>query len=347
MKKKIICLCIIFAITLSVVIIALVIFHGKNAMNTATESEATPTSIKVSVEDYTITYENNATLYIEGNDVSRQTYIKKDEGNNRFVVSLMYITQSLGLDVYKVNEYNYTIINGDDCYKLNTADNIMRVNSNPMNIIGDPNPIINPNSESANSHVPPYYERTKNDYLIDSNTIEHFLYLLDYQMEIDYKSATVTINKADNPQVKLLVNEKEQPIDKNIRINYKEAYAEIPLISVLTECGVEVKEIDEGKYSIKKDENNYILDTRNNVLTQNNLNTLRWRLTNIFREHKINTNLFKMLVGGKVWHYYKATDDDYYISTDVASPFLRDLGFRTEIDYENYTVSIYKLENDN
>ena len=330
MKKKIICLCVAMVILFSAFTLVLFSMLQKDEEDVITTTQTTTmTGEAVMLEKYVKTYENNADLYINGQNVSEQTCVRLYTQKKRCVVSLMYIALYLGCAVYENTENEYTIVYGDDSYTLNTLENTMKINNNPMNIIGDPDPIVNPDAESANHHIDPYYKRTEADYLIDSNTLNHFLYLLNYEMLIDYKCATVNISKANNPPVKLVVNSKVLPIDENIRINNKELYAEIPLFSVLKECGFEITQIEDGKYSLRKDKEKLILDTKNNILSDRKC-----------------SDYFKLIVGGKVWYYYKKTNDDYYISTYLVVPLLYDFGYRTEIDYENSIISINKLAED-
>ncbi len=348
MKKKTICLCVISLMVMSIFAVVLFAVLPKDNEETTTNNQNVfLTGEPVLSDKYVNIYENNGTLYIDGKDVSDKTCVSIDYENNRCVLSLMYIAQYLGCDVYENSEYEYTLIYGDDYYTLDTSKNIMTFGNNKMNVIGDPDPVVNPHTESAKEHIEPFYKRTQRDYLVDINVLNHFLYLLNYEIQIDYKCAKVSINKANNPPVTLVVNSKEMPLDENVRINYKEHYAEIPLLSVLKEGGVEVKKIDAGKYSLEKDRKKFILDTQNNVLTESNYNTLRFRLINLFKGENYDLNIFGDICGGKVWYYYKQTNEDYYISTDLAIPLLYDFGYKTEIDYENSTISICERTDDN
>ncbi|MBR4287138.1 MAG: hypothetical protein IKT55_05490 [Clostridia bacterium] len=329
MKKKIICLCVAIAILASIITVILFFVSGKNGDDITVDTEAaTITGEAVVLEDCKNTYENNGDLFINGQKVTDDTCVKIFTQKKRCVVSLMYVALSLGCEVYKNGEYEYRIVYGEDIYRLNTAENTMRINNNPMNIIGDPDPIINPNTESAKHHLNPYYKRTETDYLIDSNCINHFLYLLNYDMTIDYEGTSVSIAKVNNPAVKLVVNSKELPVDENVRINYKEGYAEIPLFSVLKGCGVEVKQNKDGTYALESDNKNYILDTKTNIISDKNC-----------------SDYFKLIVGGKVWYYFKATNNEYYISTDLIKPLLSEMGYITEVDFENSTITVYERAN--
>ena len=348
MKKKTKCLRAIPVMVIGILVAVLLAVLPKDNEEIITNNQAVfLTEEPISADKYVNIYENNGTLYIDGKDVSDKTCVSFDYENNRCILSLIYIAQYLGCDVYGNGEYEYTLIYGDDYYTLDTSKNIMTLGNNKMNVIGDPDPVINPHAESSKEHIEPFYKRTRSDYLVDSNALNHFLYLLNYEILIDYKCATVSINKANNPPVTLVVNSKEMPLDENIRINYEERYAEIPLLSVLNEAGVEVKRIDAGKYSLEKDQKKFILDTQNNSLTESNFNTLRFRLINIFKGKNYDLNIFNDICGGKVWYYYKQTKDDYYISTDIAILLLSDLGYTTEIDYENSRISIFERTVDN
>ena len=295
-----------------------------SVIETSRSEKQTSSGELLMLDSYAKKYENNATLYINKQNVSDKTYINLDLENNRCIVSLMYIALYLGCDVYENSEHEYTFIYDDDNYALNTLKNTMTFNNNNMNLLGDPTPIVNPHTESAKKHITPYYERTETDYLVDSNTINHFLYLMGYEILVDCDSKIVTINKMNSPSVKVVVNSTELPFDEMVRINYKEEYAEIPFFSILKECGVKVKQNEDGKYSLKKESQKFILDTKNNYLTRKNSDI----------------NLFNLAAGGKVWHYYKQTDEEYYVSTDVARILLSDIGFKIEIDYQNSIVSI-------
>ena len=276
----------------------------------------TPTPIKNTTEKITInllTIEdgNNCNFCINENDVSDRTYVYLDVKNNRCIVSLFYVSLYLGCDIYKQSDNSYAIFYDNDYFILDVEKNTMISNTGKMNIIDDPNPITNPYTEAAKEHIKPYYKRTDTDYFVDSNVLRHFLYLLNYELSIDYDNSLVSIKKISKPTPRIFVDDIELPLDYNVKINFDEHYAEIPLLAILKNMGVKITNHKNNQYLLKKDDKKFVLDTENNTLTKKGTNS----------------NCFSLISGGKIWDYYKATDNEYYVSSQVALPLIIDLGF--------------------
>ena len=269
---------------------------------------------------------SNCTLFINEKNVTNETRVVFDSKNNRCIVSLFYITLALGGSVTKEYDDLYKIFIDDEVFTLNTLTNTMTVSGNKMNIIGDPEPIMNPYTKQASSHIKPQYEKIGNDYFIDSNVLRHFLYLLDYELVVHSEDFSLEINKVNNPPVKIIVEGKKLPFDDNVRINYIEKYAEIPLLLVLESIGVEVKKVNDKQFLLKDNTKEFMLDVKGNTLIE--------------KDSEI--DIFSLVSGGKVWHYYKFTGDEFYLSSNHALSLLAQFGYKGVIDFESSTIYIKK-----
>lgn len=304
----------IIAVLLVVVILIMATGCGAEKQNQPTTIEKTPVTYELD--------EKNGSLFVNDIDLTEKSYVYVDSDKKYAKLPLLDICEVLGADISK-NGDNFNIVFTDEAYELVPSQNRLSIVNQRSNYIQDPDPIINPYAENVEDKRPVYYQQTEDDFLVDSSAIEQFLFLRNAELQIDYDEKTVKITSVKRQPAEIFVDGVNIKKGAFVRINHKERYAEIPLLSVLESLGADISVSKDGTKIIKYEDRELVLNERKHSLVFEDVN--------YFSGH---------LAGGPVYEYYKITDDELIVDTVSVAMLFYKLNLRVKIDYGNNIVYV-------
>lgn len=130
----------------------------------------------------------HAALIVNGKDITSEKLASINYEKQYAQLPLLAILEALGGETEWVDEEKVTIAFHGTTYVLNPAQNTLQKEGDSFNIIAVP-----PGTRHGG-----YYEICDEEFLIDSNCLDHFLYLLGARIAIDYDRALVTIDFVKN-----------------------------------------------------------------------------------------------------------------------------------------------------
>ncbi len=307
--------------TIAVLLVVIILI---TAVGCGADKEKQPTTIQQKPVTYELD-EKNGSLFVNDIDLTEKSYVYVDSDKKYAKLPLLDICEALGANISK-NGDNYDIVFSDEAYELVPSQNRLSIVNQRSNYIQDPDPIINPYAENVEDKRPVYYQQTEDDFLVDSSAIEQFLFLRNAELQIDYDKKTVKITSVKRQPAEIFVDGVNIKKGAFVRINHKERYAEIPLLSVLESLGANISVSKDGTKIIKYQDWKFVLDQKNFSLLP-------------LSEKKYH-NLIGELVGGPTYEYYKITDGEFIVDTASIKPFLHKLNLRIKIDYDSNIVYV-------
>lgn len=130
----------------------------------------------------------HAALIVDGKDITSENIASINYEKQYAQLPLLAILEALGGKTEWVDEEKVTIVFHDTTYILNPTQNTLQKEGDSFNIIAIP-----PGTRHGG-----YYEICGEEFMIDSNCLDHFLYLLGARIAIDYDRALVTIDFVKN-----------------------------------------------------------------------------------------------------------------------------------------------------
>lgn len=127
---------------------------------------------------------NNFTLIINGKNISSDKDLSINHEKQYAEIPLIATLRALGCQVEWVNAKRVEIIYNDTVYILNPKKKTLKKKGDSFNIIA-----IAPGATHG-----VYCETVDQEFIIDSDSISYFLYLLGAQIAIDYDQDTVIID---------------------------------------------------------------------------------------------------------------------------------------------------------
>ena len=307
MKKSVICIAIL---------LCLCIFLSACGQNEPAAMQDTPKA-------YADT-QNRFTLIVNGETISSDKVLAVDPEKQYVEIPLLATLKALGCQVEWVHKNSVKITYNDTVYILNPSKKTLKKKGDSSNVIA-----VMP---GAAHEV--YCEAAGEEVIIDSDSVSWFLYVLGFEISVNYPNATITVRQkptADDSQADfsawtngtLIVNGKVCE-DAVVRI-HPDGYAVIPILRIVKELGGTVTPKDEDTVSIRCNGNTYTLHMKENTLIKSGLNY----------------SLFDILCGeAKGIPYFAKEGDDYIAADEWAVPFLSDINAWKRVDPQQNTVYI-------
>lgn len=170
MKKIIMC------ISLALAVCFLVSSCGKNDVTTESNS-------LTNYEDMQ-NMNNHLKLTVNGKDISSDKFLSINHEKQYAEIPLIATLRALGCQVEWVNEKRVKIIYNDTIYILNPNKQTLKKRGDSFNIIA-----IAPGATHGI-----YCKTLDQEFIIDSDSVSYFLYLLGAKIVIDYDCNTVIID---------------------------------------------------------------------------------------------------------------------------------------------------------
>ena len=126
---------------------------------------------------------NDFKLIINDSDISLGNYISINFQKKYAKLPLIAIVETLGCDVEWYNKNKVTITFDNNVYILNPVEKTLKKKGDSFNIISIP-----PGTKHNG-----YYQIEKNEIIIDSDSIRHFINLLGAKITIDYDAGIIKI----------------------------------------------------------------------------------------------------------------------------------------------------------
>lgn len=139
-----------------------------------------------------------AVLIVDGQDITSEKLASINYEKQYAQLPLLAILKALGGETEWVDEKKVTIDFQDTTCVLNPTQNTLQKEGDSFNIIAVP----------PGTRYGGYYEICDKEFVIDSNCLDHFLYLLGARITIDYDRAVVTIDFVENAESGLAASEK-------------------------------------------------------------------------------------------------------------------------------------------
>lgn len=307
MKKSVICIAILLVIGVALSAC------GKNE----------PAAMQDTPKAYADT-QKRFTLIVNGEKISSDKALTVDPEKQYTEIPLLATLKALGCQVEWVHKSRVKITYDDTVYILNPSKKTLRKRGDSFNIIA-----VMPGAAHG-----VYCEAAGEEVIIDSDSASYFLYVLGFEISIDYTDATITVRKkpiTDDSQVDfsewangtLIVNGKVCE-DAVVRI-HPDGYAVIPILRIVKELGGTLTPKNEDVVSLRCNDSAYTLNTKDNTLIKNGLNY----------------NLLDILCGkAKGVPYFAKEGDDYIVADEWAVPFLSDINALKRVDPQQNTVYI-------
>lgn len=126
---------------------------------------------------------SNFKLIVNGKNISSDKMLLINHEKKYAEIPLIATLNALECQVEWINEKKVKIINGDAVYILNPSKKTLNKKGDSFNII----------SVAPGATHGVYCKTLEQEFIIDSDTISYFLYLLGAKLAIDYENNTVKI----------------------------------------------------------------------------------------------------------------------------------------------------------
>lgn len=308
-KGKVLILFLVFFIILSS-FTAIIISLKNNSSNS--DSVFTTAFVPIS----TTSEKDGFKLVINGNDVTDKCDIILNAEEHKLALPVLFISYALGAEIKGDIKENVEIKFLDEVYILNGMEKRLTLKNQKFDIIKN----IDSYSESS------MYLQNGNDIFIESNLLEHYMYLINCELKIDWMNKLVSIDEKSTRDIKVLVdNQKISSV--GVRINNEKKYAELPVVRICEELGAQIKWDDECAF-ITFGKETYELDIVNFTL---------------YKEGS-NVDLLTPPVGGAIWTYYRSDDNELFVDSITLSYFFYKIGVMAIVDAETNTVNINRKD---
>lgn len=127
---------------------------------------------------------NDFKLIINEIDITAGNYVYIEQQEKYAKIPLVAIAKSLGCDVKWHNNSRVTINFENTTYILNPTKKTLKKKGDTFNIIDVP-----PGTNHGG-----YYQIKENEFIVDSDSISHFIYLLGARITIDYDAKIIKID---------------------------------------------------------------------------------------------------------------------------------------------------------
>lgn len=268
--------------------------------------------------------QNRFTLIVNGETIASAEALSVNPEEQYVEIPLLATLKALGCQVERVHKSKVKITYLDTVYILNPSKKTLRKKGDSFNMIA-----VMPGAAHG-----VYCEAAGEEVRIDSDSVSWFLYVLGFEISVNYSDATVTVRKkptADGRQADfsawtngtLVVNGKVCA-GAVVRI-HPDGYAVIPILRIVKELGGTVTPKNEDVVSIRCSGNAYTLHMKENTLLKSGLNY----------------SLFDILCGkAKGVPYFAKEGDDYMAADEWVAPFLSDINALKRVDPQQNTVYI-------
>lgn len=285
---------------------AIIVFFESN--NSQTESPGTTSFVPITTTDE----KDGFKLVIDGVGVTNKCSIIINDHENKIAVPVLFISYSLGAEIYGDINEEVEIKFLDEVYILNSIEKSFTLKNQKFDIIQ----CVESYTEDA------IFLQGENEVFIESDLLEHYMYLRNYELKVDPDNKTISLNKKVASNVELFV-ENQSISSVGVRINNKKEYAELPIVRICEVLGAQV-EWDGRIADISLGEKIYELDIDNFTLY----------------ESGSNFNLLTPPVGGQLWTYYRAGENELYVDTITLGYFFYKIGVLATVDAETNIVNV-------
>lgn len=162
-----------------VVIFAMCIFFtscNKKASSITETSTVTDTAVQ--------SMNSKVSLIVNGNDLSYVNYVSLNYEKQYAELPLTAIMEALGANVEWVSEKNVSIVFNNTKYVLNPKKKTLKKEGDSFNIIALP-----PGTKHGG-----YYQIRDKEFIVDSDSARHFIYMTGAKITIDFDSASIKID---------------------------------------------------------------------------------------------------------------------------------------------------------
>lgn len=304
-KNKVLILFLVFFITLSSFIAIINLLKNNNSNF---ESVITTDFVPVC----TASEKDGFKLVIDGLDVTNKCNVILNDQRNKIALPILFISFSLGAEIHGDINEDIEIKFSDEAYILNGVEKSFTIKNQKFDIIQ----CVESYAEDS------MFLQGNNEIFIESDLLEHYMYLRNYDLNIDLDNKLISLKKQITLNEKLFVNNKSIS-SAGVRINNKKEYAELPIVRICEALGAQVEWYGKRAY-ISFGEETYELDIDKFTLY----------------ESDSNFNLLTPPVGGQLWTYYRADENELFVDTITLGYFFYKIGVLSTVDTETNTVVI-------